>query len=652
MRLALAQVDMRLGDVEGICARIEEQAALAHAQGASLVALPAPLFAGVLPGSLVESGAYMRDVLRELAELAGRVAATCLVPIAAVYDGVPFFEVVMLKEGRVVPMRTACAMARGGSSDDVWAPPAFDVEGVRVGVTFDAARDMEHMPGGCDLVIYFQVNGLDVTCEETSAVASVRDGKFRDLAEKGGMWLACMAPVGAFDEAVYTGGSFVMDDAGRVVAAAPCFEEGLILCDVMRGCPAEAVADQDLPQFSRPEWLWEALCLYVRDTVSARGSRRAVVELDGGLPSSLAAVLAVDALGSRNVTGVLVERADIFTPAQEAAERERVEAVRRLAENLHVELVEADAPSAGILVDAGGAPRPATAGLARSLAALIVADVASRRSALIVSPLTKTDFALAAPELPSAPQGDLAPFGDVYATQLEELARYRNRRAASMPGALMGPHAVERHVRGVLAAVNRACQELPSYAERVAQVLSGLDAFAVDRILAAHVDRNADAAEISLPGVPDEAVRLLLLQVRRGEAARRRLPQPPLVSARSFVERGWPQSLAWSDVGRTDDAPALEDLGRLELERFEELAPDAHARAREEVFGLLGELLGLSDEQQAELMSDEGQRRIQEQMERFEQELRRVLGAAAESRGASPFDQMPPGGGMPLFSLN
>ena len=46
MKLALAQIDMRLGDIEGICGRIEDQARLAHERGARVLCVPAPLFMG------------------------------------------------------------------------------------------------------------------------------------------------------------------------------------------------------------------------------------------------------------------------------------------------------------------------------------------------------------------------------------------------------------------------------------------------------------------------------------------------------------------------------------------------------------------------------------------------------------------------------
>ena len=153
-----------------------------------------------------------------------------------------------------------------------------------------------------------------MTDRETAAIAAVRSGAYRKIASKRSVWFACMAPVGAYDESVYTGGSFVLDDCGRAVAQAPCFEESLLVQEIQRGVMLDALEDHELPEFRSEEWLWQALVLAVRDNARAHGASRAVVALEGDLPSSLLAALAVDALGPRNVIGLVLGRNRIFTP--------------------------------------------------------------------------------------------------------------------------------------------------------------------------------------------------------------------------------------------------------------------------------------------------------------------------------------------------
>ena len=101
--------------------------------------------------------------------------------------------------------------------------------------------------------------------------------------------------------------------------------------------------------------------------------------------------------------------------------------------------------------------------------------------------------------------------------------------------------------------------------------------------------------------------------VRQGEAARRMLPTAPIVSSRSFAERSWPYMLAWSDLGLNGkERMTVDSLARAEVRCFAD--EDTSERVRNEMMGVLGELLGISPEQMEELRSEDGQRRLHEGM--------------------------------------
>ncbi len=135
MKLALAQINARLGDLDGICSRIERQLGIARDAGADLLCLPAPLgicsrierqlgiardagadllclpaplMCGVIPGSLVESGDFEHDMLKGLgrvAQTAGDLGIACLVPAVLALESGQLFEVFLLRNGRVIPIR-------------------------------------------------------------------------------------------------------------------------------------------------------------------------------------------------------------------------------------------------------------------------------------------------------------------------------------------------------------------------------------------------------------------------------------------------------------------------------------------------------------------------------------------------------------------
>ncbi len=662
MKVAIAQIDMRLGDIEAICARIESQAVLAREQGARLLLTPAPLFAGMLPGALVNADNYVHDVLTNLGDLSKRLAAIdviALVPAYVSYEGTPVLEVFMLKQQRLIPVRMLTAFRREQADEDLWLPPLFDIDGTRCAATFDFQRDMELLPSGCDLVIFFQAQPFSMLHEESAAVASVSDGHYRPEVVKRSMWLACVAPIGGFDEAVYTGGSFMMDDCGRVVAAAPCFEESLLVQDVQRGVTVPRIEDHELPQYQRETWEWEALRLGLADIAAAEGASRAALVLDGNLPSSLAAALCVDALGPRNVVGLLLARQQVTTPAQEAAERARVERVRALAASLHIKLVEHDEPDVSSLLDrdelASEVPRTglATRWVHAGIERLYLEDLAHTAHALPVSALTKTDYALAPGGVASGIAGAVAPFGDVYLSSLEFLASARERASNALPRELIGLASVERSLAEILARAVGLGLGRPEYEERMAHLLHGLEPSQVDGVLEAHVDRGLSLEDIPLAASHPEAVALLIMLVRRGEAARRSLPMPIAVSGRSFLERAWPITLAWSDVGRHGAAQqTLSGLVQSEAARIEEQGAEMGARMRGEIMGFIGNILGVAPEQLEALNSEEGRQRLGKDLPQIEQQVQRALQEFLEHGEAGGIPGVPyPGAGYRGFSF-
>lgn len=660
MKLALAQIDARPGDFDGLYARLERQLSIAHEAGADLLCAPAPLTCGVTPGALVESTDFEHDLLsclQRLAQAAGELGMACLVPAVLSLEAGQLFEAYLLRRGRVVPLRLTMVRHHEGLPMSPWSPPVFEVAGTRIAVTFDFQRDMESIPPGCDLVLYLPVNGFDMTDETSAAVAAVADGAFSSTVAKSGMWMACLAPVGGYDRSVYTGGSFVMDDAGHVVAQAPCFEEALLVQDVQRGVSVEPRALHELPSYTRELWLWEALKLHLRDYVEGAGVRGVAVPLDGSLNSALLAQLAVDALGSRNVHALAVLSEDMHTAKDELEEDLRLQLVRDTASRLHVRLAERSIPSATLLLDRDD-PVQDGGWLRGAMGELLVADLARECGLLVLSPLCKTDYALRAQAAAAVSADALAPFGDVYSSELVRLARSRARYSAALPDEVLREDALEK---AYLDRARQAVSQLRVESEiamRAQEVLEGLDLRSVDAALEAYIDRGAPLEECVSPEVPLQAVALLALIVQHNEASRRVLPSCPIVSARSFFERAWPVGLAWSDMGLAgEERLRARDLADAEFRRLEHKGAARTERARSEIMGMLGAMLGLSPEQQQELMSEEGQRRMHEELQQAQEALHEMLGHGVDPAslmglegGFGPQGQAPSSTGF--FSLN
>lgn len=665
MRIALAQIGARLGDFDGICSRVEQQVRLAHDAGADLLCLPAPLMCGVTPGALVDYPNYEHDLIKSLEGLAGVCGdsgVACLVPAVLSMDVGQLFEAFLLRHGRVVPLRLTMIRHQEGLPVSPWSPPVFDIAGTRVAVTFDARRDLESLPSGCDLLIHFPVNGLDVTDPSSAASAALETGSLREDVARAGVWMACMAPIGGYDDAVYTGGSYLLDDGGRVVALAPCFEEFLLVHDVMRGVPCEPLGDRELPRYDRGVWTWNGLRLHLRDFVAGQGGGRVVVNMRGDLASSLLASLAVDALGPRSVIALHVEHDDASDGGGLASSFSRAELAREVASRLHVRLIERTAPDARWLLD-GDEPvglGRSTAGVREQVEAMMTAEVARVERALPLSALTKTDYALRPQAAAQANVAPLAPFGDVYLTSLEWLARARNRMSAVLPDELLRMDAVRADMDAVLRDAVRHLDADDALVERALHMLLALDPSQVDGALEAHVDRNAVIDDLPLFASSPEMTALLMMIVRAAEPARRQLPSCPIVSARSFMERAWPSMLGWSDMGRHgEERLRAADLADAEFHRLEMRGAARAERARGEIMGMLADLMGITPEQRRELMGEEGMRRMGEELGEIESSLREALGHMM-SEGPAP-EAFQPGRqgdgsdsapGMGFFSLN
>lgn len=601
MRIALAQFDARLGDVDGIFDLLCTQAELARDRNVDLLCVPAPLFSGASPLTVVDSPAFEHDALVCLGRLARSLADSdmaVLVPLAVSLQGSPFLEVFLLKDGRVSPLRLTYLHRVEGTSMNPFAPPIFDIKGTRVAVVLDLDRDLDAVPVGCDLALFFQADGFDSSDGASWGIGGLADSSLPQLVRARGVWFAEMAPIGGYDDVTFIGGSFVLDDGARVVASAPCFEEMLLVCDVMHGEDAPSAAPlASFPALGREELIWGALKLSLRDALHAQGRSRVAVCLAGDLASSLLAVLAVDSLGTRSVLGVLVEREDWADPRDAAEEMRRVSLVRGFARRLGIRVIERSVSDGTDAVDSDS-PVVSTASLRGAVTGLCFVETARELGAVPLAAITKTDAALASGLGPLGVAGDLAPFGDVFLTDLEFLARQRNRESAVIPQDWIGLTAVSSSMS---ASIARALAALGVSGERdlrARQLLEMLGAAEVDDALKASIERGLTFDDIALSKRRPEALALLLLLVRCGEGARRRLPMAPIVSARSFSERPWPVQLGWSDTGAGGQKMSrADDLAREEAAQHDREDGDHEKRVRREFFEMLGSMLGISPDE-------------------------------------------------------
>src|SRR6201987_139519 len=299
MRLALAQIDPIVGDLDGnrdlILARIEE----ARSAGADLVVLPELAVTGYPPEDLLLRPGFVRaarDSLERIAAEAQDIVALVGVPL---FDGDLYNACAICADCEIAGWAKKRHLPNYGVFDEkrYFASGTelalVDVAGTKVGITI--CEDMwvpgpptTELASACaELVVNLSASPFHV------GRAQEREGIFAARARESGVRVALCNAVGGQDELVFDGHSLLLESDGSVLGRASGFEEALLVGDLEQPqTPTIPSLDNDLEQMRR------ALVLGLRDYVAKNGFADVVVSVSGGIDSAVTAVLAVEALGS------------------------------------------------------------------------------------------------------------------------------------------------------------------------------------------------------------------------------------------------------------------------------------------------------------------------------------------------------------------
>jgi NAD+ synthase/NAD+ synthase (glutamine-hydrolysing) len=352
-----------------------------------------------------------------------------------------------------------------------------------------------------------------------------RETLLAHLARKYGVWALYANQVGANDDLVFDGRSLAFAPDGTCVGRAAAFAEDTLIVDTRAG--VAAVAPWSEPVEAE---VFGALVLGVRDYARKCGVTRALLGLSGGIDSALTAVIAVEALGRGNVTGVLMPSP--FSSAGSLTD------ARDLAATLGIRtetlpIAPAMAAFEGILVQpfAGLAPDVTEENLQARIRGSLLMALSNKTGALLLTTGNKSELATGYCTLYGDMNGALAVIADVYKTLVYRLARWVNRRGVVIPVSTIvkAPSAELRP--------NQTDQDsLPPY-----DVL--------DAILVRHVEQGADAATLDAEGFDPRVVAHVLRLVRISEFKRKQAAPVLKVTARAFGT-GWRMPIAQGSWAR------------------------------------------------------------------------------------------------------
>jgi NAD+ synthase (glutamine-hydrolysing) len=573
LRVALAQINPTVGDIEGNAAKITEAIAGARRERAQIVVLPELAVPGYPPEDLLLKRHFLAANMRALEEIASGVHDIVALVGYAEADGFVHNALGVLADGEVKASYTKMLLPNYGVFDERRyfepgpSPALIEVGGRIVGLTI--CEDI-WFPGPPAAAEALAGAGLIVNASASPYHRGKGTQREREIvaarAAEVGAPIALCNTVGGQDELVFDGHSVVVNERGETVARGAQFAEQLLVCDVdlppsgQERRPAQVPGGMDAPVLAGlgvpepdsrvpaalPEPLpeeaeiYEALKLGLRDYVDKNGFRRVVLALSGGIDSALVALIAADALGPERVTCVVMPSPHSSAETQSDA--------RRIASNLGVEVLEipiAEAMEAyGDLLEepfaraAGdGAPEPAAAAAnpnpppgqrvapdlavenvqARIRGNLVMA-LSNRFGWLVLTTGNKSELSVGYATLYGDMAGGFAVIKDCFKTLVYRLVRYR---CGVEERELIPDSVLERPPSAELRPDQRDEDSLPPYE-------------LLDRILEAYVERDQGRDDIVAAGLPEDVVDEVLRMVDRAEYKRRQAPPGIKITPKAF----------------------------------------------------------------------------------------------------------------------
>ena len=547
MRLALAQINTVVGDLDGNADRIRQRLAEAKDLKTDLVVFPELAVTGYPPEDLLLRPSFVQAAQAKADELS-RDARGIVALI-----GVPWFD---------RDLYNACAVCAAGEIKTIYRKRFLPNYGV-----FDEDR---YFASGRDLVLLEHGGTLvgPTICEDmwqpgppatelalagaqllvnlsASPFHLLRDRERQEMfatrARDNSCFVAFCNSVGGQDELIFDGNSLVLDEEGHVLARGPSFEEALLVADIepsdaigrrlrdvrrralardRREIPDVPVVHVGSPRGTRDrveaviaprldelEQMRVGLELGLSDYVNKNGFGDIVVGVSGGIDSALTAALAVEALGPRRVHCVSM-------PSRYSSAETRADA-RRLAESLGADFRELPIDEIynayeGVLAEsfAGRESDLAEENLQARIRGVLLMALSNKFGWLVVATGNKSELSVGYATLYGDMAGGFALLKDVFKTDVFRLSKHLNERTGDE---LIPQTIIDRAPSAELRDNQLDEDSLPPYS-------------ALDKVLAAYVEEDRSAEELSSDGFDPSVVERAVAMIDRAEYKRRQAP--------------------------------------------------------------------------------------------------------------------------------
>jgi NAD+ synthase (glutamine-hydrolysing) len=527
VKVALAQVDLIVGDVAGNTAKIIEHAQRARdADAADIVVFPELSVCGYPPEDLLFHAGLRHDVEAAVAKVLDEVSGIAVLLGFPEYDdGHIYNACAVLLDGKVVAHYRKQLLPNYAVFDEERYFTAgsnsavFKLNGIRIGLNI--CEDVwsrgpmgASRAAGAECAIVINGSPFEVRSQEN------RESVVRARVAEVGIPVVYVNHVGGQDELVFDGGSFVMSADGDVVCRARSFEESMHTL-VLNGGAAGVVPERGHIAHAdgKVATIYRALVKGTRDYVMNHGFPGVIIGLSGGIDSALVCAIACDAIGAERVRAVQMPFRYTSTMSQEDS-RKQAETFGIRYDVIPIEPMY-EATIAQLQPVLGDTEPDATEeNIQARCRGLLLMAISNKTGRMLLTTGNKSEMAVGYATLYGDMAGGFAPIKDCSKSLVFELARYRNTLGKAIP-----ERVITRPPSAELRADQKDTDSLPDY-----EVL--------DPILEAFIEKDLSVAEITALGFDRAVVIRVLEMVKRNEYKRRQAPPGVRISSRAFG-RDW-----------------------------------------------------------------------------------------------------------------
>jgi NAD+ synthase (glutamine-hydrolysing) len=564
LRLAAAQLNATVGDLEGNAARLLDVYDRAEREGCDLVAFPELALTGYPPEDLLLRPAFVAQSVEALEKVAARTGRCAAIVGYPEPDRDLYNSAAVCAHGRVLGSYRKHLLPNYSVFDEEryfepWKDdgPLFRIGGVRIAISIcedawsPSGPVLTQAAGGAELVV--NVNASPYYAGRLRE----RETMLATRAADASVPVLYVNMVGGQDELVFDGASMLFDEGGHLVARGKQFSEDFLVVDLdvrpafrrraldprgrVRGAALREVAVSDPqvaatsvvpriePLLEPAREVYEALVLGTRDYVHKNGFADVVIGLSGGVDSALVAAIAVDALGPEQVVGVLM-------PSRFSSDHSISDAAT-LGERLGIRTMTIPIEPAheaylGMLAEPfqGMESGLAEENLQARIRGTILMTLSNKLGWLVLTTGNKSEMAVGYATLYGDMAGGFAVIKDVPKTLVYALCRDRNERAGSI---VIPESVIDKPPSAELRPDQVDTDSLPPY-----DVL--------DPIVEGYVEDDKSVADLEAEGHDPELVRRVATMIDRNEYKRRQAAPGVRVSPKAFgKDRRLPITNRW-----------------------------------------------------------------------------------------------------------